>query len=87
MANATRPARLTRANARAILAQLGCSLRRDESGTEWRVNFRGGAEATAYYTPDLGDAVDTGLAMVEHRNASPAAFAAAAAAIVWEPIA
>jgi hypothetical protein len=30
---------------------------------EYRVNFRGGSEATAYYTNDLQDAFDTGRAM------------------------
>lgn len=30
---------------------------------EYRVNFRGGGEETAYYTPDLGDAVGTAHAM------------------------
>jgi hypothetical protein len=30
---------------------------------EYRVNFRGGKEATAYYTNDLRDAYDTGIAM------------------------
>lgn len=34
---------------------------------EYRVNFRNGAEATAYYTNDLEDAVKTGLHMAEER--------------------
>jgi hypothetical protein len=34
---------------------------------EYRVNFRGGAEATAYYTDDLDDARRTGVAMADHK--------------------
>lgn len=88
--------RMTRAQARAILAEIGCTLRRDESGTEWRVNFRNGYEATAYYTPDLSDAVDTARAMVERRrkvelerylaqSREAAAFQARLAMGRWEP--
>lgn len=32
-------------------------------GADFRVNFRGGREATAYYTSDLSDALQTGIAM------------------------
>jgi hypothetical protein len=32
---------------------------------EYRVNFRNGREATAYYTNDLQDALDTGQAMAK----------------------
>ena len=32
---------------------------------EYKVNFRGGNEATAYYTGDLADAIDTGRSMAE----------------------
>lgn len=35
---------------------------------EYRVNYRGGKEATAYYTTDVEDAYHTGLAMVEERR-------------------
>ena len=43
------------------LKELGISLwDRDD---EYRVNFTGGREATAYYTTDLSDARDTGIAM------------------------
>jgi hypothetical protein len=31
---------------------------------EWRVNYQGGKEATAYYTDDAQDALDTTRAMV-----------------------
>jgi hypothetical protein len=40
--------------------------------TEWddfRVNYRGGPERTAYYTGDLTDARDTGLAMMRQHMA------------------
>lgn len=32
-------------------------------GDEFRVNFKGGREATAYYTNDISDAVATGQLM------------------------
>ena len=35
---------------------------------EYRVNFLGGKEETAYYTNDLEDAVDTGRLMFQARN-------------------
>jgi hypothetical protein len=35
---------------------------------EFRVNFRGGSEATAYYTNDLEDAVETGKSMKRERQ-------------------
>jgi hypothetical protein len=35
---------------------------------EYRVNFMGGKEATAYYTNDLQDAVNTAIAMVKYRR-------------------
>ena len=33
---------------------------------EYRVNYRGGKEATAYYTNDFEDAVGTGKAMSQY---------------------
>jgi hypothetical protein len=41
----------------------GMVLRRIVETREYRVNFRGGAESTAYYTNDLTDAVRTGILM------------------------
>jgi hypothetical protein len=38
---------------------------------EYRVNFRNGREATAYYTTDLTDAVDTDIAMSRRRQDGP----------------
>jgi len=35
---------------------------------EYRVNFRGESESTAYYTNDIQDAVNTGVAMWARRN-------------------
>lgn len=35
---------------------------------EFRVNFKGGSEATAYYANDLGDAVGTGRSMSQQRS-------------------
>jgi hypothetical protein len=46
---------------------LGMSVRYDDG--EWRINYRGGDEATAYYTTDSQDAIDTAMRMVrEHSN-------------------
>jgi hypothetical protein len=39
----------------------------DWQAVEYRVNFRGGREATAYYTNDLDDGLQTGLAMARER--------------------
>jgi hypothetical protein len=37
-------------------------------GNEFRVNFRGSNESTAYYTNDLDDAVGTGLSMARQKQ-------------------
>ena len=58
--------RTTEAQAREHLTDLGMSLRK--KGGEYRVNFQGGAEGTAYYTDDLGDAIATGEAMALQRR-------------------
>lgn len=47
----------------AELRPLGIVLRRVEG--EWRVNYRGGSEQTAYYTMSLEDARATGIFMAE----------------------
>lgn len=39
---------------------------------EYRVNFRDGHEGTAYYTPDLDDAIGTGIAMNAAHPVPPA---------------
>ena len=41
---------------------LGMTVRKTPEG-EYRVNFSGGSEATAYYTSDPQDVVDTATAM------------------------
>ncbi len=56
---------LTIADARKICLVLGLTLRHDNG--EYRVNFKGGIEATAYYTNDLADAVDTARKMAEEK--------------------
>jgi hypothetical protein len=43
------------------LSQLGVALKKNEN--EYRVNFKGGKEETAYYTDDLNDALETGKEM------------------------
>lgn len=59
--------RLTMAIARPAMAALGLSIRKTDEN-EFRVNFTHGAEATAAYESDLQAAIDTGLAMLAHRN-------------------
>jgi hypothetical protein len=39
---------------------------------QYRVNFLGGCESTAFYTLDLNDALETGLAMAAERKAAAA---------------
>lgn len=58
---------LTLATAKPAMAALGLTLRKTEYA-EYRVNFRHGEEATAAYESTLADAIDTGLAMLQHRN-------------------
>ena len=60
---------LTMARARDQLRPLGLSITRP-IGRDIRVNFTRGVEATAYYTNDLQDAVNTGRDMAERRAAN-----------------
>lgn len=57
---------MTLKQAKAELEVLGMTIRK-EAG-EYRVNEKGGKEATAYYTDDLDDAVRTGREMASLRN-------------------
>jgi len=53
---------MTMTKARSIARNLGLTIKK----TDWddfRVNYRGGVEDTAYYTDDLEDATDTMVAM------------------------
>lgn len=52
------------------LAKVGVVIRREVGIREYRVNIRGGEEATAYYTEDLEDALKTGLHMGAARTAA-----------------
>lgn len=54
--------KMTLEQVREELGRVGVTIRKRDG--EYRVNFRGGKEATAYYTTDLEDALQTGLAMV-----------------------
>jgi hypothetical protein len=63
----SRPKVLTMAWVKPELAAIGVSIRKDESG-DYRVNFRGFPEDTAYYCPDLDDAYDTAVAMYRRQN-------------------
>lgn len=58
--------RNTLAQAKEEMDLLGIAISK-RSG-EYRVNFRGGDEGTAYYTDDLGDAVATGRDMALRRK-------------------
>jgi hypothetical protein len=53
--------------AKNLLAPHGLTIR-STGGGEYRVNFKGGDEETAYYTNDLKDAVDTGIIMAKQRR-------------------
>lgn len=67
---------MRQADAKATLRELGLVLKKTDYG-EWRVNFKGGPEKTAYYTSDLADAVGTGRAMAKKMGTSrrnPLAF-------------
>lgn len=43
----------------------GITITFDPDADEYRVNFKAGREATAYYTNDLDDALGTGHAMAD----------------------
>jgi hypothetical protein len=58
---------MTIRDAKLELAKLGMVLSKTEYG-EFRVNFKGGSEATAYYTNDLEDAIGTGRLMGQQRQ-------------------
>lgn len=60
---------MTLAQMRAALAAHGMTLRHDHGAGEYRVNFRHGYEASAYYTNDRQDALDTALDMARRRAA------------------
>lgn len=49
---------MTLEHARIELAQVGVTIRKTDG--EYRVNLKGATEATAYYTNDIDDAVQTG---------------------------
>lgn len=54
---------MTIREAQAELRPLGIVLTKDVASGEYRVNYRGGEEATAYYTDDKVDALHTGREM------------------------
>ena len=58
---------MTIKQAKAAARELGCSLRCIDG--EFRVNYRFGSEATAYYTADLEDALDMARAIARSRKA------------------
>jgi hypothetical protein len=57
---------MTFQEAKSIARHLGLTLRKLRSG-DYRVNFRDGNETTAYYTDNLGVAVNTGAEMIRKR--------------------
>jgi len=58
--------KMTVKEATKTLQQHGVALKRTEFN-EFRVNFKHGTEATAYYTDDLIDAVNTGIDMATRK--------------------
>ena len=57
---------MTLQEAKSIARHLGLTLRKMRSGA-YRVNFRDGNEATAYYTDNLEDAVNSAVEMARKR--------------------
>jgi hypothetical protein len=57
---------MTLHKAKSIARHLGLTLRKVRSG-DYRVNFRDGNEATAYYTDNLEDAFKTAVEMARKR--------------------
>lgn len=53
------------------LREIGLTITRLSNTDEYRVNYKHGREATAYYTDDLMDAAMTGYAMSLHNNPYP----------------
>ena len=51
--------------AKNALRAYGITLRSITETKEFRVNYSGGSERTAYYTNDIDDAVNTGIAMAD----------------------
>lgn len=57
---------VTKKELKTKLKALGMTVRIQDG--EIRVNFKGGDEVTAYYTPDTLDAYNTAKAMEAHKN-------------------
>jgi hypothetical protein len=57
---------MTLQEAKSIARHVGLTLRKVRS-SDYRVNFRDGNEATAYYTDNLEDAVKTAVEMARKR--------------------
>jgi hypothetical protein len=53
----------TLAQAKRILAAVGCTITHKRDTGEYRVNLRGGTEETAYYGDSINDAIATGKDM------------------------
>jgi len=70
IAGVTFKGKVTQREARGILQALGLTLTRDSQWDEYRVNFKGGSEGTAYYTDCLLDALQTGLDMAREGDRS-----------------
>lgn len=60
---------MTLAQAKEKLKTISYSLSKKDG--EYRINSIGGKEATAYYTNDLDDAVNTAIAMYTKENTIP----------------
>ena len=58
---------MTLATAKTLARSIGLTLTKHDG--EYRVNFQGGKEATAYYTNDIHDALYTAVAMSRSQDA------------------
>ena len=58
---------MTIAEAKKLVSALGMTFKKTECG-EFRVNYKGGRESTAYYAADIQDAIDTAKAMKGERQ-------------------
>ena len=59
---------MTLKDLRKAVQALGMTLRWTPAYGEYRVNFAGGQESTAYYTSDRQDALDTARRMAAERS-------------------
>lgn len=57
-------------DAKEVLAEFGMMIGFCYNSGEYRVNFKGGSEDTAYYTSDINDAISTAKQMGQRLSAT-----------------